>query len=834
MTQQPSSLRLLRKLLNTYASLGYRRAAWQPVQRLAAVRPALAGRAWAALGDLYWATGEWSGALQIYDRSQQEGYQSTYLQERAARFWASKGDWLRSKRAWWTALAWEPSDRPDWQEALCFVLLADEDFEGAGKAAKEAIALGGDRALLWQRLAEAHRGRGDYQQAEQCRLRARQLGRVDPWGWLPQIAECSTPMEWQRTLLALKGARAARKTAFPRTAADYRQWAQWAMRAGDLTSATQALDRAIQLEPTESGDWCALADGLGRSGQRALSTIAWQRALAAGATQPGVYYAVAQAQPTLTPADRVALWRSAVTHNPTDPHVYENYGQALEAAACPIAALAAYGQAILLAGRRLDIPFRQIGMIFQGLGWWRRACWFWRWAIRLAPNSVWLCAEHQAAIARLAQARGQWDEAIDRFMAALRYQPEFWPAYDGIQAALTAAGLKPADPSPTSPSLFCQLPHGLAEDRCELPPDWRQLAEEAPGLRCLAAFDPEEHELVTSQTIGEPLPELQAIGQSLAAPAAYTVELPHGRAWGDNLCSVVFSAQGRVIADCSTGYSEIVASSSHLPPPEYFAGTVAFLATRWGEVTYFHWMFDVLPRLEVLRRSGFDWEAIDRFVVNLYELPFQHQSFERLRIPHEKIIACCHTEWLGSVDPVPGRVPHLTADRLLVPAIPELRIYRGASWAHQFLRDTFLEPARTRRFPDRIYITRRSAAYRRVVNDAAVIETLEALGFRAIDPAQLPLVDQAAAFAAAKVIVAVHGAGLTNLVFSQPGTKVIEIFQPSHRQNTYWLLSNMGGLEHYHLTAEVAPGADQATAVKQNIVINLDRLTAVLKLAGID
>ncbi|HEY9689346.1 MAG TPA: glycosyltransferase 61 family protein [Coleofasciculaceae cyanobacterium] len=834
MIQRPSSLRLLRELLDTYALAGYRRAAWRPVQRLAAVRPALAGRAWAALGDLYWATGEWSDAMQAYDRSQQEGYQSTYLQERAARFWASRGDWHRSKWAWWTALAWEPSDRPDWQEALCFVLLADGDFEGAIKAGQAAIELGGDRAILWQRLAEANRGRGAYKQADECRRQARKLGKADPWSWLPQIGECSDRTEWQRVLLAFQRARAAEAIAFPQTAADYRQWSQWAMQARDLPLAIQALDRAMQLDPTEPEDWCTVADWLARSGQAALSTIAWQRALAAGATQPGVYYATVQAQPALALADRLDLWQAAIAHNPTDPRVYDNYGQTLEAADRPIAALAAYGQAILLAGRRLDIPFRQIGTILQRLGWWRRARWFWRWAIQLAPNSVWLQAEHQAAIARVAQAQGHWDEAIDRFMAALRYQPEFWPAYDGIQAVLEAAGLHPADPSPTSPSLFCQLPHGLAEDRCDLPPDWQQPAEEAQGVRCVTAFGAEEHELVTSQTIGEPLPELQAIGQVLAAPAAYTVELPHGRAWGDNLCSVVFNAQGRVITDCSTGYSEIVASSSHLPPPEYFAGTVAFLATRWGKVTYFHWMFDVLPRLEVLRRSGFDWESIDQFVVNLYELPFQHQSFERLNIPLEKVIACCHTEWFGSVDPVPGRIPHLTADRLLVPAIPELRIYRGARWAHQFLRDTFLEPARQQRFPDRIYITRRSAAYRHVVNDAAVVAALEALGFRAIDPAQLPLVDQAAAFAAAKVIVAVHGAGLTNLVFSQPGTKVIEIFQPSHRQNTYWLLSNLGGLEHYHLTADLAPGADQTTAVQQNIVINLDRLKAVLKLAGID
>ena len=830
--QRPGSFKLVRQLLDTYGQAGYRRAAWRPVQRLVAVRPRVAGRAWAALGDLCWAMGEWSEAMRAYDEAKQNQYQSTYLEERAARFWASRQDWTRAKGAWWTAIAWEPSDRPDWHEALCFVLLSDRDFDGAIKSGETALALGGDRAVTWHRLAQAHRERGDRPTGNRCLRRAWQVGAKDPWSWFPQVSECADRPEWQRAWQMLQS---APDLDFPETAADYRRWSQLASQAGDWPAAMAALDRALTLDPqAPPSDWCALADLCARSGQDHLASLAWQRALTAGANQGGVYYAYAESQPRSSLPDRMALWRRAIQDNPTDPRVYDNYGQTLEAANHPIAALAAYGRAILLAGRRLDIPFRQGGTLLQQLGWWRLACWFWDQASLLAPDSVWFQAERQAALARRAQSQGQWQRAIDHFMAALRYQPEFWPAYDGIQAVLAAAGLPPADPSPTSPSLFCQLPDGLAEATSLLATNWQGVAAELPGTDCFPAFEPETHPLRDSQGLGDPLPELQAIDRTLDAPAAYTVAIPQGRAWGDNLCSVVFNAQNQVIRDCSTGYSAIVASSPHLPPPQHFAGTVAFLATRWGKVTYFHWMFDLLPRLEVLRRSGFAWDSIDRFVVNLYELPFQHQSFERLQIPLEKVVACCHTEWFGSVDPVQGRIPHLTADRLLVPAIPELRIYRGSRWAHQFLRDTFLEPARISRFPDRLYITRRSAAYRQVLNDREVIATLEQFGFRAIDPARLPLVDQAAAFAAAKVIVAVHGAGLTNLVFAEPGTKVIEIFQPSHRQNTYWLLSNLGSLEHYHLTADLAPGAEQATAVQQNITIDLDRLKALLKLAGID
>jgi capsular polysaccharide biosynthesis protein len=48
-------------------------------------------------------------------------------------------------------------------------------------------------------------------------------------------------------------------------------------------------------------------------------------------------------------------------------------------------------------------------------------------------------------------------------------------------------------------------------------------------------------------------------------------------------------------------------------------------------------------------------------------------------------------------------------------------------------------------------------------------------------------------FAEADVIVAVHGAGLTNLLFARPGATVIEIFPENCIKSTYlWLARQMG------------------------------------------
>lgn len=892
--RRPRSRRVLRELLSLYSNLGYgaagRRVLRQFIDRQStspSPSPTV-GRLWADLGDLEWAIGQNAGAIAAYEQADRMGYQSTYLQERAARFWATQGDWVRSKQAWWTAIAWEPSARPDWQEALCFVLFMDGDFDGAIAAGEQAIAMGGDRALVWQRLARAHERRGNDDRVEPCQQMARQRAKADPMGWLPQVAECSTPDEWRRAYQWVRSAPLPDPIE-PASLADL------ASRIGDWPTALQALDRALQLDPTSPHRVTALAAAAARAGQRAIAAALWQRAIECDPS-PAVYYAAAEAERAIgVDRDWVAYWRSAVQHNPTAARAYESYGQALEATDRPISALAAYGVAIALAGRRLDIPWQRVGTLLEQQGWWRWAEWFWGWAVNLAPDSAWMQAMKHRAIAQRARSLGQWQRAIDHCFLALHHHPEFWPAYDELQRTIAAADLPPPDPSPTSPDLFCQLPEGLAEAICQVAKGWdglaADLAEEpvlapdpdrapdpdhapspeqpipaavielaghhhppdrphpapsfdtgptlahrrigpTPKIRCWPAFGPEAHALVPSQTPDDrPLAALQAVEQPLIAPEAYTVEVQQGRAWGGNLGTTVFDDRNRVLRDCSTGYSAIIATSPHLPPPVHLAGTTAFLATRWSRVNYFHWMFDVVVRLGVLRQSGFAWDEIDRVVVAAQELPFQIESLQRLGIPRTKVAVCCDAEWLGSVDPIPHRLPHFTADRLLVPAIPELRSYRGASWARRFLRDRFLEPERSRRFPERIYITRRNVFYRQVVNEPAVIDFLSHHGFQILDPGRLPLVDQAAAFAAAKVIVSVHGAGLTNLVFAQPGTTVIEIFPPGHCQTTYWLLSNLGGLAHYHLTAQVDPRSLGQTAVMQNISIDLERLGAALRLA---
>lgn len=78
--------------------------------------------------------------------------------------------------------------------------------------------------------------------------------------------------------------------------------------------------------------------------------------------------------------------------------------------------------------------------------------------------------------------------------------------------------------------------------------------------------------------------------------------------------------------------------------------------------------------------------------------------------------------------------------------------------------------------PRKIYVSRRSAVARRVVNEAQVATFMQQHGFAVVELETLDVRDQMLLFRNADTIVSQHGAALTNLLYCRPETTVVEIF----------------------------------------------------------
>lgn len=77
----------------------------------------------------------------------------------------------------------------------------------------------------------------------------------------------------------------------------------------------------------------------------------------------------------------------------------------------------------------------------------------------------------------------------------------------------------------------------------------------------------------------------------------------------------------------------------------------------------------------------------------------------------------------------------------------------------------------------KIYISRRNAALRVITNEDEIYPLLYEYGYEVIETQTLSFQEQINLFADTKEVISIHGAALTNMVFMQPGTKVIELYR---------------------------------------------------------
>jgi hypothetical protein len=94
----------------------------------------------------------------------------------------------------------------------------------------------------------------------------------------------------------------------------------------------------------------------------------------------------------------------------------------------------------------------------------------------------------------------------------------------------------------------------------------------------------------------------------------------------------------------------------------------------------------------------------------------------------------------------------------------------------------------------RLFVNRAARRRRSLVNLPELLPILDECGFEVIDTDGMPVADQIALFARARLVVANHGAGLANLIFrvGQP-LDLVELFAPDYIQPHFvWLAATFG------------------------------------------
>jgi capsular polysaccharide biosynthesis protein len=197
-----------------------------------------------------------------------------------------------------------------------------------------------------------------------------------------------------------------------------------------------------------------------------------------------------------------------------------------------------------------------------------------------------------------------------------------------------------------------------------------------------------------------------------------------------------------------------------------------------GEANYYHSVLDSLARLAAVPEN---YQAASAGIL----VP---QGAVRQR------------ELLALLDLMPslaivevGRDETLRVETLILPLS-----VTGDSAFHPCVMDFFRDistnvPPLSRPVPRRIYVERGRGARRPLRNEQDLVAALTCMGFVVIRPENMSVADQVRLFRGAEVIVAPHGAALTNLGFCRPGTRVVELLMDAYCN---WCFRNLAGLNN--------------------------------------
>jgi capsular polysaccharide biosynthesis protein len=283
----------------------------------------------------------------------------------------------------------------------------------------------------------------------------------------------------------------------------------------------------------------------------------------------------------------------------------------------------------------------------------------------------------------------------------------------------------------------------------------------------------------------------RAVGRAEPGPHPLLVaELADGKIIGD--LRLATTRNDLVIGDLQTIFgsdnqlNHYALNRRRFRLPKRRTGTALLLGTANSD-NYYHWLLDSLPRWRMLQAAG--WQDYD-FVL-LHSLPrrFQEETLDWLGVPAAKRLRCSKN-FIHQFH------------RLIVPAMP-FPMEQVAPWVCQWLRSLVAAKASG---PERIYLSRRGAETRRLVNEDELRGALALRGFVTFQAEKLSVAEQAQLLSSARMVVAPHGAALTNLVFAPPGAWLLELFHPTHKNRCYVNLAAVCGHQYASLDGEAVPG----------------------------
>lgn len=250
---------------------------------------------------------------------------------------------------------------------------------------------------------------------------------------------------------------------------------------------------------------------------------------------------------------------------------------------------------------------------------------------------------------------------------------------------------------------------------------------------------------------------------------------------------------------------------------DFFRAAIRLHVSKWDKLdtgilglqdwanNYFHWMTEILPRIVAMKHQHPSIPVV--IPSNYLNYPFIVESLELLKIDIKTfdVRQSLKINKLYAID-----VPHVG------------RFNEGLM---HFFRDKFMYNVTPGYHPQRlIYITRCKARRRRVSNEDEVFRLLENNGFEKVILEDLHVKDQIKLFQESKVVVASHGAGLTNIMFMQKEQAVVELKSDNNNYWCYFSLARVFGLKYFYTLSKGTSSQHR----EADILVDINKLKKIV------
>lgn len=272
-----------------------------------------------------------------------------------------------------------------------------------------------------------------------------------------------------------------------------------------------------------------------------------------------------------------------------------------------------------------------------------------------------------------------------------------------------------------------------------------------------------------------------------------------------------FDASRRLLFEENIPFDVLPVAFERLDEPIEEHANIAYLSNTWP-TNFYHWMCLTLPLLRHYEAAGVD---IDRVYVGGKLTSWQQRSLELCGIASDRVVTAPSRARAASVavsTRLGGGVAPSQLEWTRAHLVPE-----GPSGGNR-----------------RLFVGRGETTTRRMLDEEVLAAALEReFGFEYVITSQMTLDEEIELFGSADTIVAPYGAALTNVLFCEPGAKVLELqaHDADFAASTAFMeLSQVLGHQHGIIRGDYVPPAGRAisTDIKFSVDEVLPEVEAML------